>query len=132
LACVEQNESDIPQVSQKVKQQADSADVVLILQESEIRVMIEQFIDQSIPYQMSDGNKIYPGITIIHGQYDEGFEAINEKLIVYTSKELFSTTFDWDDLSTDSKKLKFSVIMTSYRQEIMWFISSMALVSIWE
>ena len=82
----------LPQVAQRVKQQADSADVVLILQESEIRVMIEQFIDQSIPYQMSDGNKIYPGITIIHGQYDEGFEAINEKLIVYTSKELFSTT----------------------------------------
>jgi transcription-repair coupling factor (superfamily II helicase) len=82
----------LPQMSQKIYQQSDSVDIVLILQESEIRMMIEQFIDQSIPYQMSDGSKIYRGITIIHGQYDEGFEAIHEKLIVYTSKELFSTT----------------------------------------
>jgi len=82
----------LPQISQKIYQQSQQMDVVLILQESEMRLMIEQFIDQNIPYQISDGSKVYPGITIIHGQYDEGFEAIDEKLIVYTSKELFSTT----------------------------------------
>jgi transcription-repair coupling factor (superfamily II helicase) len=81
----------LPQLSQKIKQQSELMDVVLILQESEIRLMIEQFINQGIPYQISDGKTIYSGINIIHGQYDEGFEAINEKLIVYTSKELFST-----------------------------------------
>jgi transcription-repair coupling factor (superfamily II helicase) len=82
----------LPQLSQKIKQQSETMDVVLILQESEIRLMIEQFINQDIPYQISDGKNISSGITIIHGQYDEGFEAISEKLIVYTSKELFSTT----------------------------------------
>lgn len=82
----------LPLLSQRIRQQSELSDVVLILQESEIRLMIEQFIDQNIPYKMSDGSVIYPGITIIHGQYDEGFEAINERLIVYTSKELFSTT----------------------------------------
>jgi transcription-repair coupling factor (superfamily II helicase) len=82
----------LPQLSQKIYQQSQQVDVVLILQESEIRLIIEQFIDQNIPYQISDGSEIYPGITIVHGQYDEGFEAIDEKLIVYTSKELFSTT----------------------------------------
>ena len=82
----------LPLLSQRIRQQSELSDVVLILQESEIRLIIEQFINQNTPYKMSDGSVIYPGITIIHGQYDEGFEAINERLIVYTSKELFSTT----------------------------------------
>ncbi len=77
---------------QKLKQQSETTDVVLILPESEIRIVIDQMIEQNIPYQMSDGNLIHRGITVIHGQYDEGFELINENIVVYTSRELFSST----------------------------------------
>lgn len=93
--------------------QSESSDVVLILQESEIRPVIEQLIEQKIAYQMSDGSKIYPGITLIHGQYDEGFEAAEEHLIVYTSRELFSSTVR---LGRFVNKFKEAEILSNYEE----------------
>lgn len=91
--------------------QSEFSDVVLILQESEIRPVIEKLIEHNIAYQISDGSKIHPGITIIHGQYDEGFEAIEEHLIVYTSRELFSSTVR---LGRFINKFKEAEILSNY------------------
>lgn len=71
-----------------IHQQAMDHVVILILKEAEINEVIQLAQTKEIPYQRSVQYN-QAGLYIIEGDLEEGFELIDHKLLIYTSKECF-------------------------------------------
>lgn len=78
----------LPILLDVIHQQALDHTVLLILKEAEIQEITKLIQQKDIPYQCSlELNRC--GLYIIEGNLNEGFEIIDHKIIVYTSKECF-------------------------------------------
>ena len=63
--------------------------IYFLLKEHEIREVIPILKGKEIPYHLNDTKSTEEGLYLIRQGLDEGFEAVAEKFIVYTSLELF-------------------------------------------
>jgi len=88
--------------------------VVCICKENELKLVIEGLLQQNIPYRLHhDGTNLSQGITLFLADYDEGFVATQENLIVYTSKELFQKKVR---LSRFNNRFKEAEILSNYQE----------------
>ena len=75
-----------------IYKQASTHRIILCLNEVEIKQVIGECLQQNIPYQVwNEKMELGYGIYIVHHMISEGFEY--RDLIVYTSKELFSSVY---------------------------------------
>ena len=71
--------------------QAQENAVILCLKDAEIRLVTEECLRQSIPYQIAEASDLTEcGLYLSPEELDEGFELINEHILVYTSTECFN------------------------------------------
>lgn len=81
---------DFPSMMEHLIKEADKQDILCAVDESEIKMIAEYLNDHDIPYTIEkDSDTISKGITLTQSVMSEGFQAPNEKITVYTSKELF-------------------------------------------
>lgn len=85
--------------------------IVLALKEVEVKSVIEYLIQQDIPYTMAS-DTLAKGINIVVEELREGFELVQEKIIVYSSFELFDYKVP---LSRYGNKYKDALVLTSYQ-----------------
>ncbi len=78
------------QIMDQIIKEAQTNDILLSLTKKEIRIVCDYLNEHAIAYTLLDSMSSLPnGISIIEGNLKEGFIATKEKIIVYTSRELF-------------------------------------------
>lgn len=86
-------EIDVPEASLlqhalEIKKQNETKKVICCLKENEIKLLLPMLVDLKVPYSMryKEGQN---QVLVLHQDLDEGFELLDAKVIVYSSKELF-------------------------------------------
>ncbi len=80
------------QIMEQLIKEAQNYDVLLSLTKKEIRIVCDYFNEHGTAYTVMDNMDNLPkGISVIEGTLKEGFVCTEEKISVYTSKELFHT-----------------------------------------
>lgn len=87
-------EVDIPQESllqhsKHLKELTQTKQVICCLKEHEIKQLIPMLVDLKVPYSMRYKNEP-TGLIVLNQDLDEGFELLDAKIIVLSSKELFN------------------------------------------
>lgn len=81
---------DFPTVMEDLCKEAERHDILCAVEAKELKQISEYLEDHNITYTINKDKEIIPkGITLIPEAMSEGFCALNEKISVYTSKELF-------------------------------------------
>lgn len=104
----------LPMMIDQIAFMSTQKDVLLMLDDAEIRQVIEQCVTKGVPYKMISLQQPIPeGLSIAKGRYDEGFEAVDEGFVVYTSKECFSNPVR---LGRFYNRFKEAEVLSSYQQ----------------
>lgn len=81
----------LPLTIKTLWKQAQENAVILCLKEAEIRLVTEECLRQSIPYQIAETSDLTcPGLYLSPFEMEEGFELIHKHILVYTSTECFN------------------------------------------
>jgi transcription-repair coupling factor (superfamily II helicase) len=73
-----------------VVKDVDTHKIILLLKENEVKVIVDYLMLNGYEYNYVDDEFIFEqGINIVVAELNEGFELVNEKIIIYTSKEIF-------------------------------------------
>jgi transcription-repair coupling factor (superfamily II helicase) len=111
-------ELDIPQEdllihTKRIGLEAQDKLIILCLSENEIKQVIPYLVDLKIPYAMRRKDNQNKGVVILNHLIDEGYELLEDKVIVYGSKELFNQRIQ---LSRYNAKFKEAESLQSYQE----------------
>lgn len=110
-------ELDIPQEDllihvKRMAKEAVDKQLILCLSENEIKQIIPYLVDLKVPYSMRLKGKQTSGVVILNQIIDEGFELLDNHIIVYGSRELFNQRIQ---LSRYNAKFKEAESLQSYQ-----------------
>lgn len=104
-------QQSLTQLVKQIIEESQGNTILLCLQEAEIKEVIRLLIDLNQPYQIVV-DRLMDGINISMDTLEEGFECLVEKLLVYTSKELFQTKMK---IGRYANKFKEAEVLSSYQ-----------------
>lgn len=73
-----------------LKKQLETKTVVCCLKDAEIKELVPYLQEQQVPYKLRFGVQEDIRLILLHKDLDEGFELLDARIIVYSSKELFN------------------------------------------
>lgn len=87
-----QPELSLDKIMEMVLNDAKRKRVLICVDHGEAEILQQYFNDHEVAYQtIKETEKIPEGISICNHKLAAGFDCVNEKLVVYTSKEIFNT-----------------------------------------